>query len=64
MRIAESPLEIEFHIVRGADEPAGVGEPPISPVAPAVTNAMFAATGKRLRKLPIGNQLRGDQLRG
>lgn len=52
LRINESP-EIEVHIVPSTEKPTGVGEPGVPPVAPAVANAIFAATGKRVRKLPI-----------
>jgi isoquinoline 1-oxidoreductase beta subunit len=53
MRIDEAPV-VEVHIVRGGDEPGGIGEAGTSAIAPAVCNAVFAATGKRVRKLPIG----------
>ena len=55
VRIDESPTETRVHIVEhGIDVPAsGVGEPGVPPFAPALCNAIFAATGKRLRKLPI-----------
>lgn len=52
LRINESP-EIEVYIVPSTQDPTGVGEPGVPPVAPAVANAIFAATGKRIRKLPI-----------
>ncbi len=52
LRINEAP-EIEVHIVSSTENPTGVGEPGVPPVAPAVANAIFAATGKRVRKLPI-----------
>jgi len=41
------------YIVKSTEAPGGVGEPGLPPIAPAVTNAVFAATGKRVRKLPI-----------
>jgi isoquinoline 1-oxidoreductase beta subunit len=59
VRIDEAPLITNVHIVPpGADTPpSGVGEPGVPPFAPALTNAIFAATGKRIRALPIGKQL-------
>jgi isoquinoline 1-oxidoreductase beta subunit len=52
VRMFESPT-IEVFIVPSTEHPTGVGEPGVPPVAPAVANAIFAATGKRLRRLPI-----------
>ena len=46
-------LDIEVHIVSSSENPGGMGEPGGPPVAAAVANAVFAATGKRLRRLPI-----------
>lgn len=59
-RIDVAPRDIRIHLVEstGYDAPlGGVGEPGVPPVAPAITNAIFAATGKRLRSLPIGGAL-------
>ena len=52
LRINEIPV-IEVHIVKSNEAPGGMGEPGTSALPPAVTNAIFAATGIRLRKLPI-----------
>jgi isoquinoline 1-oxidoreductase subunit beta len=52
LRINEAPA-VEVHIVRSSEPPGGMGEAGTSAVVPAVTNAIFAATGKRLRKLPV-----------
>lgn len=52
LRIGEMP-KVEVHIVPSGANPTGVGEPGVPPVAPAVANALFAATGKRLRSLPF-----------
>jgi len=59
IRMDEAPLITNVYIVPpGADTPpSGVGEPGVPPFAPALTNAIFAATGKRIRALPIGKQL-------
>ncbi len=53
LRMADMP-RIEVHIVASTEEQGGVGEPGTPPIAPAVCNAIYAATGKRIRKLPIG----------
>ena len=52
-RMKDAP-EIEVHLVPSErQEPAGMGEPPVPPIVPAIVNAVFAATGKRIRRLPI-----------
>jgi isoquinoline 1-oxidoreductase subunit beta len=45
--------KVEVHIVPSTEKPGGIGEPGTPPIAPAVANAIFAATGKRLRSLPF-----------
>jgi isoquinoline 1-oxidoreductase beta subunit len=52
VRMNEAPV-VEVHIVESNDGPGGVGEPGTPPIAPAVCNAIFAATGKPVRRLPI-----------
>ena len=52
-RMNEAPLETHVYIVESDAPPAGVGEPGVPPFAPALCNAIFAATGKRIRELPL-----------
>ncbi len=52
-RIHEAPRDTHVHIVPSQEPPAGVGEPGVPPIAPAICNAIFAATGKRIRDLPL-----------
>jgi isoquinoline 1-oxidoreductase beta subunit len=56
LRLSQTP-PIEVHIVKSAEAPGGIGEPGTAALAPALTNAIYAATGKRLRQLPVGRQL-------
>ena len=52
LRIDEMP-QVDVHLVDSSEDPGGAGEPAVPPIAPAVTNALFALTGTRIRKLPI-----------
>jgi isoquinoline 1-oxidoreductase beta subunit len=56
LRMSEAPLETHVYVVETDAPPAGVGEPGVPPIAPALCNAIFKATGKRIRELPIKGQ--------
>src|SRR5256714_327020 len=53
LHINEMPV-VEVHVVPSTDKQGGIGEPSVGPIAPAGCNAIFAATGKRVRRLPVG----------
>lgn len=52
MRMADAPV-VEVHLIRNTETPTGVGEPAVPPLAAAIANAIFAATGQRLRRMPF-----------
>lgn len=52
-RIHEAPRQTHVHGTQSQEPPAGVGEPGVPPIAPAICNAIFAATGKRIHDLPV-----------
>jgi len=52
-RMNRAPRHVDVHIVKSEAPPAGVGEPGVPPFAPALCSAVFAATGKRVRELPL-----------
>jgi isoquinoline 1-oxidoreductase beta subunit len=55
LRLAEMP-QVEVHIIASNEHPTGIGEPGTPPIAPAVANAVFALTGKRLRRMPFDRE--------
>ncbi|MEM8772254.1 MAG: molybdopterin cofactor-binding domain-containing protein [Pseudomonadota bacterium] len=62
MRMNEAPRRMQTKIIESDAPPGGVGEPPTPPAAPALTNAIFAATGHRIRRLPVFDNTRRDRL--
>jgi isoquinoline 1-oxidoreductase beta subunit len=57
LRTDEAPTLIETHVIESGERMGGVGEPPVPPATPALVNAVSALLGRRIRKLPLADQL-------